>query len=226
MNIENLIVNFFKEDPGLGGDFSYQTQLSIISIKSLLPMKSEEGVRIDYERFDQEYKLWKEYRNGANKSLLNIGDNMDSHIYWNEKDDSILARMIPIILANQDYIIIEDELIKNILYTSGNIEALLENLSIGFILHDLVLGRLDDTRDRLKDRIIKFSQIDFLAKYEDLYRFKLEDYPQNYKISFEREKIHIINLLNGLENTKYFNLGDLVGVLEGKGPEGSSGKLK
>ena len=58
MSFERLLLNLFQEDYNEGKRYGYISQLSIITTKSLIPMMNEEGVRIDYTRFLEEFKLW------------------------------------------------------------------------------------------------------------------------------------------------------------------------
>ena len=77
-------------------------------------MKDEEGTRIDYKRFTEEYKLWLQYRNGDNPSLLNLQGRVIPEIYWGEKDDSIIGRIIPLVVVNKDYDILEKKSSKHL----------------------------------------------------------------------------------------------------------------
>src|SRR5699024_8446232 len=102
---------------------------------------------------------------------------------------------INIILANQRYEIIEDEIIKNILFISGNIESLLEWMLVGKFLH-LILNNEDNIIDELKEYIINISQVDFLNSYKDFYRFKLDERLKYYNIEFDRTRINLICIIN------------------------------
>ncbi len=220
--MERLIEGLFIEDFKLNKKFTYISQVSIITIKSLLPNKDEEGVRIDYKRFEEELKLWRTYRLGDNISLLNFSD---KEVYWKAKDDSIGSRMLALILSNKSFNIIEDELIKNILYTSGSIESLMEYLSISYIIHALISNKGEEIKEGLKDHIIRFSQVEFLEKYEKYYRFKISGFPNNFKVSFEREKINLLNILNGIESKKYMVLQDILKLLQAKEPTTFLGRI-
>ena len=166
MRMERLLLDLFQKDYLNNKNYTYISQLAVITIKSLLPMKDEEGIRIDYRRFTEEYKLWLNYRNGDNSSLLNTQGRVIHEIYWGQIDDSIISRIIPLVLANKDYSIIEEETIKNILYTTGNLQVLFEGLALTYLLFLVVNnsnGHLDNDKliDSIKDKIISFSQTDF-----------------------------------------------------------------
>lgn len=75
---------------------------------------------IDYKRYNEEIKLWKNYKNGDNPSLLNLF-NMDSNIYWEEKDSSLYMRILPIIMVNKEFLNIKDEIIKKTPYLQQEI---------------------------------------------------------------------------------------------------------
>lgn len=209
---KNLIENIFIEDYELHGKYTYISQIAILTMKSLIPSIDDVAVKINYKRFSEELRLWRDYRLGDNPSILNL-ETMDPNIYWNEKDDSIGSRIIPIVVANQNYEMIEEEVIKNILFTSGNINQMFEYTSISYILY-LMINKETDLMGKLKEKIIGFGQVDFLEKYVRSYRIPLDHYPGNYKVDFEKDKIYIINLLNGVDNGKYKYLSDFIGVLE------------
>lgn len=220
---KNLMDSIFIEDYNSEEKYTYISQIGILAIKSLIPSMDDLGVRINYKRFTEELNLWKAYRVGENPSLLNT-DRMEANIYWNGRDDSIISRIAPIVIANQRYEIIEEEVIKNILFTSGNLRQMFQYISISYILF-LLLAKEIDIIEKLKSMIIGFAQVDFHEKYENDYKLSLNNYPGNYKVDFEKEKIHIISLLNGVDNGKYEFLSDCIGVLEKKQGKTLLGKL-
>lgn len=218
-DLKTLMENIFIEDE----EHTYISQIGVLTIKSLIPSIDDLGVRINYKRFVEELNLWKSYRRGGNPSLLNMKQ-VKAEIYWNEKDDSIFSRIAAIILANQEYETIEEEIIKNILFTTGNLRELFEYLSIGYLIY-LIIEKEETILDKLKERIIAFGQIEFLHKYERYYRIPLGEYPGNYKVDFEKEKIEIINLLNDVDNGKYPKLLDFIGVINNKEGKTFIGKV-
>ncbi len=224
IGFERLLLDLFQEDYSEEKRYSYISQLAIITTKSLIPMIDEEGVRIDYTRFLEEFKLWLSYRIGENSSLLNAQGRVAPNLYWNDKDDSIISRVIPLVLANQRYEIIEEETIKNVLFTTGNLITLFETISIAYLLY-LVLLDEDNVIDKLKENIIGFSQTDYMNKYKKYYRIEIENYPGNFKVEFEREKIHQLNFLNGINNNRYSNLEDIINVLDKEEPKTFIGKV-
>lgn len=224
MSFERLLLNLFQEDYNGEKRYGYISQLSIITTKSLIPMMNEEGVRIDYIRFLEEFKLWLNYRSGENSSLLNAQGRVNPSLYWNDKDDSIISRIIPIVLANQRYEIIEEETIRNILFTSGNLQILFETIAIVHLLY-LVLRNEDNITEKLKENIIGFSQTNYMDKYKKYYRIEIENYSGNFKVEFEREKIHLLNFLNGIMNNRYLSLEDILKVLDKEEPKTLIGKV-
>lgn len=220
---KNFMANIFIEDYESKGKYTYVSQIGILTIKSLIPSIDDLGVRINYKRFAEELNLWKGYRVGENPSLLNV-EKIESNIYWNGKDDSIISRIVPIVSANQNYEIIEEEIINNILLTTGNLREMFQCLSISYILF-LLLNKEKDIIERLKEKTIGFAQVDFLEKHQKGYKISLSDYPGNYKVDFEKEKISIISLLNGVDNGKYEELSDCIGVLENNQGKTVIGKI-
>lgn len=224
IGFERLLLDLFKEDYSQGKRYGYISQLSIITTKSLLPMMNEEAIRIDYTRFLEEYRLWLYYRTGENPSLINAQGRINPDLYWDEKDDSIISRIIPIILGNQRYEIIEEEIIRNILFTTGNLQTLFEMISIAYLIN-LVIHNQDNIIEKLKENIIGFSQIDYMDKYKNYYRIGIENYDCNFKVDFEREKIHLLNTLNGIKNNRFPNLEDCINILNKEGPKTFIGKI-
>lgn len=212
-NIDRLLLNIFQEDLNRNKKYTYISQLTILTVKSLMPMTNEKATRVDYTRFTEELKLWEQYRIGGNSSLLNIQGRVDSEVYWKERDDSILTRMIPIILANQDYTVIEEETIKTILFTTGNLDELFESLSIAYLLY-LTIHNEEEVINKFKEYIIGFAQMEFIHKYNKIYKLDIKTYLGNYNVDFERKRIEILNILNGIKTGKYKNLEEYINVLD------------
>ncbi|MDR7870382.1 MAG: hypothetical protein RIN55_05955 [Tissierellaceae bacterium] len=224
LNYEDLIPNIILDDINLNNRNTYKSQLTILTIKSLFPMEETVGNRIDYKRFTEELKLWINYRVGEDISLLNTLKTPVKSEYLSYYDDTYYTRLIPIIVANKDSKIIEDEVIKNILYFSGSVENLLEWLLIGLFIH-LLINNVDDIIDILKEYIINFSQIDFMDKYKENFRIGIDNIPNTYKITFEKERISLLGILNGEKSSKYINLQDLLLIIGGNGPSTTIGKI-
>lgn len=219
--MENILLNIFQS--GKESD-NVIAQIAILTIKSLMPSSNEIGNRIDYKRFGEELKLWKYYRVGENLSLLNILGEINEEVYFNIKDDTLYSRIIPIVLSNSEYTIIEDEIIKNIIYSTGNMETLFEWLLIGRALF-LIIEKEEDIEEALKEYVINISQMDFLNRYRSIYRLSLDKYPGNYAVDFERERLNQLNLLNGININRYRVLKDLLDVLKGDMPKTSFGNI-
>lgn len=209
--IRNPLLTAFMEDQIRNQGPSHITDLIIITIKSLIPSEREHGVKIDYRRYHEEIKLWKYYRHGQNSSLMNILGDIDSHIYWEHRDDTVLLRTLPIVLANEDYPVIRDEVIKNVLFSTGNIELLIEALLVAKLLH-LILSGEKDVIDSLKQEIINFSQTGFMNSYRKGFRAPMEDYGGRFSIDFERYRIFALNTLNLSYTSQFQELQDCIGV--------------
>src|SRR5699024_3327163 len=221
---DKLLLNMFHEDIIQNNKSTYISQIGVLTIKSLLPDNKIIGNRIDYERFYEELKLWKYYRIGENESLLNILDKENPYIYFKERDNSICARIIPIIVANKDFEIIEEEVIKNILFTTGSISDLLEWILLSKII-DMMVFNQDNILDSAKDYLINISQVDFLGKYRDLYTIPLTHFPGNFTVNFEKARVDLISLLNGVDVNDYYYLKDIVNIIKEKEPETLIGNI-
>ncbi len=123
------VIESYEED-----QWSYIVEVMILTIKSLKPSEAENGNVIDYKRFEKELELWKSYRHGMNRNLLYSVEKKPYENYFTEIDDSIYSRIAVITISNQDFEAIKSEVIKNILFTSGNIEIILESLLLSKML--------------------------------------------------------------------------------------------
>lgn len=199
--------------------WTYIVEIMIITIKSLVPYESSHGSVIDYERFGEELKLWYYYRHGENNCLLGSLNN-DEKAYWEYEDDSMLARITPIIFANEDWEVARSEILKSILYTSGKILSVFEGLALSKLLFILIANpsiSYDDLTSKIKEEIICFSQKDFINEHSNNFRFSLDSYEGNYIIEFERRRIELLSTLNGANNgMRYRILKQSLNILEGQ----------
>jgi hypothetical protein len=202
----------FNEDIKMNNGPSHITDLIILTIKSLIPSQDYVEVDIDYNRYGEEIKLWKYYRHGVNTSLMNILDYLEPEIYWNHIDDTIYFRIIPIVLTNRDYLAIKKEVIKNVLFTTGNIETLIEAILLAKLLYLLILEE-ENIVEKLKEEIINFSQVEFMKSHSKDFRLSIEKYKGNFKVLFEQKKIYALNTLNLSFSHKFKALKDSMDVL-------------
>lgn len=219
LDLQTLVPNIILKDIDKNNKNTYISQLTVLTIKSLLPMEESVGNKIDYSRFAEELKLWEEYCLGDNICLLTQHKN-----YLTFYDEFFYTRLIPIIVANKDFRIIEDEIIKNILYFSANLENLLEWLLIGVTIY-LLIDNNKGIIKYLKEYIIKFSQIDFLNRYKGFIRVESDTIPNIFKINFEKERICLLDVLNRKGSRKYQNIQDILMLLEGNNPSTTIGKI-
>lgn len=218
---KRLYYGLIDGEKGLKGNYGYLSDMSTIVIKSLMPTETKSEVNINYERYLKEMELWLQYRVDYNKSLFKI-KNIDSDVYWKEKDDSIIARIIPIVLSNNEFKI--DEIIKNILFTTGNPESLFEGIALGRVLYGLIDGE-SSPLETTKELIIHYSQIEFLEEFNKFFRIILEEYPGSYKVDFEKTRIELLNLLNGISGNSFSELNSLIKVLNGEKGTGIMDKI-
>ena len=190
----------------------YITETTILTIKSLLPSEDEVATRIDYERYKKEMKLWYYYRNGDNEVLLNALEKPREDIYFQGIDDSVFIRISPIVLSNNNWNVIKEEVLKNILYTTGNIATLLEGLLLSKILY-LTYNNRVNILEETKDEIINLSQTNLLESYKDSFRINIEKYLGNYHVDFEKNRIEIINVLNGIDSKHFKTLYESLKVI-------------
>ena len=178
---------------------THRTELFIISLKSLLPSEDEEAVRINYDRYNREFLLWKYYRESSNEVLDNILFRFDESIYWKKHDDSIVYRAIPIVFTNKNYDSLYKEVVKNVLYTTGNLNTIIETILIAKMIY-LLLNKYENITELLKEEVINLNQKEFLEDFSNFFRVDLENYDGVFQIDFEKAKILGLNILNGIES--------------------------
>lgn len=186
--------------------WTYIVEIMIITIKSLIPCNSTYGSVIDYSRFNEELKLWYYYRHGGNKSLFKSIFKEET-CYWNDSDDSIYSRIPPIVFANEDWVVARNETVKNILFTTGKISTLLEGLALAKLLSVIInipSISLVDIIKEIKEEIMCFSQKSFIENFKVFFKSSLNEYNGNFTIDFERRRIEMLSVLNGLNGSTEF----------------------
>lgn len=212
LDLEKLLLNIFQEDMLKNKEHTIFSQITMITIKSLMPNPALLGNTIDYNRFKEELELLELYKIESRKHRL---VDIKGEEYFNYGDETIYARILPIIIANKEFSTIEEELIKNILYTTGDIASLLEWLFIGKLIF-LMIEEREDILEELKQYIINLSQIEFLEEYGHMYKYDYLNSKINFEVNFERVKVSIITLFHGIDTGKFRYLKDLLGLLDGK----------
>lgn len=218
--IKDIVLSAATIDKILYGDYKYRSniiQIMFITIKSLLPSLNKEGVIVDYKRYEKELELLKYYIKGRDETIENYF-HFKNIRYWNAEDKTSKGRIIPIVVANTNFNIIKDEIIKNTLYFTGKIPVLLENIILSKILYLIIENESIEKNkliNELKEDIITLSQKEFKENYIDYYKDSIDNYDGNYKLDFERYKIELINLLNGIESNEYFILKKSINIIFG-----------
>lgn len=177
--------------------WSYIVEIMLITIKSLKPCQVKGGNIVDYNRFKKELELWKYYRHGMNKSLLYSMGEKRYGGYFSGIDESVYSRISVITLANQNWKVIKSEIIKNILFSTGNIEMITECLLLSRILFLKLANKnikYEDLLMDIKQEIINFSPLDI----------DLDE--KNSTIEFERYRVNLITKLNGIDMDNKFSL--------------------
>ncbi|WDV47345.1 hypothetical protein PV797_06485 [Clostridiaceae bacterium M8S5] len=192
---------------------SYISQQMIIMIKSLIPSLKEISVNCDITRLGKELDLWQEYKISSNKSL-NLSN---ADIYWKEYDDSLTSRILPIIIVNNDFKVITDEIIKVAFKTTGNIENLIETIALARIYYNIV-NDLDINYDtiikEIKQDIINISVKDIIENIE--FKFSLKTYNGKYIIDFERCRIEMLNMLNSINSNRFSVFRESLNIIKDK----------
>ncbi|MBS4537971.1 hypothetical protein GOQ27_05830 [Clostridium sp. D2Q-11] len=194
---------------------SYEVQLMISAIKSLVPSMDTNRVTINYDRYKKELELLRYYFDEGQKNI-NISDRSN---YWKYEDETFTSRIIPIIISNGDYENAKDEIIKNVLYSTGSIVVLLNSIVLGKLLNILITNKElieEEILLTLKNEIITFSQVEFLNKYKNEYKISLEEYDGNFLIDFERMRIELINILNGKGSMENNIIKESINIIKNK----------
>jgi len=186
------------------GQWSYKTEILLITIKSLRPLQEKVAIEIDSSRFLEELKLWRYYRHGGSKKLIYLGDdNLD--YYWEKGDELLALRGIVLALVNSRKSELQDVLLKHILWSTGSLESLFEiyALSMSMYYWQINKGNIDKDRMRelVKEELMSFSRERYLDLYGKHYRKPLETRAGHLNVDFEREKIKILTRIDSwLEN--------------------------
>lgn len=221
LDLKSFLLNIFQEDKIENEKHTIISQLAMITIKSLMPSDLVAGNLIDYKRFKEELNLLKSYKIDTS-NILPI--DIEEDRYFKYKDRTLYARLLSIIIGNKDWSIMEEEVIKNVLYTTGDINSLLEWLAISRTMF-LNLQNEDDIVEDLKEYIINFSQIEFLEKYRNRYKYDVLESDVNFEVNFERERVSLISFLHGIDMGKFETLKDIIEVLAGKDAKTAIGNI-
>lgn len=221
LDLEKLLLNIFQEDKTLNKKQTIASQLAMVTIKSLMPSNQVPGNLIDYKRFKEELNLLRTYKiDPLNMFPVDIKEDK----YFKYKDETIYARVLPIAIANKNWSIIEEEVIKNILYTTGDIKTLLEWLAVSRSIFSILQDEETIVED-LKQYIINFSQIEFLEKYRDIYRYSVLKADINFEVVFEKERVSLISLLHGIDMGKFQTIKDIIEVMDEKDAKTQIGNI-
>lgn len=197
-NIENLYYIGILEDLESNNKLTYLTELSTITIKSLVPLKNNIGNGIDYRRFLEELKLWKYYRSGYNLNTKNPLT-IERDIYFNNFDDTAIYRLIPIVISNSEIEVLVYETIKNILYFSGNIETIIQHIILVTYIHYIYKYKdVNKAIEESKKVLINLGYEKFKRNYGKYFRYEL-NMEKVFAINFEKEKIKGLSLLNKID---------------------------
>jgi len=187
---ENILLDLLnneriKDYNGFGSEeiiYNYKMQFFITSCKSL--NYKEKGIGIDYNRYDEEIKLLKYYINGTNRALQDFFNGVVGKL----EDDSVVYRIIPLVIVNENLDFIEKEIVKNIILTTKNSKSLLNGLLYSYVLFDY-LKNDEINFENIKYNIIKFS----IKKHMDSYN----SIDKKYILNFEKNRV---KLLEEIEN--------------------------
>lgn len=186
--------NFHRElDLRMGvsaGQWSDLTELSLIIIKCLMDDQENNRVIVDYNRFQEELKLWNYYRHGGSKA------GQQHPLYIDDKRGYGFSRIMGILLANKNFGVAKEESLRQIIYFHRHPQVLLTTLLTAKIVFSL-LEKSNQTReeqiDVLKDFLIGLHR-------EELSILQQEAPSKKFILQFEQEKINYLMALDRLKN--------------------------
>lgn len=173
-------------------------QLFIISTKTLIPYEKKIGCMFDVNRYKNELDLLYYYKNGSDTLLENYFINKKPSTI---EDELLEYRILPIIIANSEFTLLIQEVLKMIIFYSYNKDNILNGIILSSIVYEYINKddlNLDEIKEKTKERLIEFSLKDF---FEHNYAKKIN---KNYMISFEKQRISL------LLNDNYYNLDMLM----------------
>lgn len=201
---------FYDEDLAIEkskGQYSYITELILITIKSLIDSSERFEVTMDYHRFFQELKLWRHYRHGNPRNLLEKLRNRDfyrSKFYWQDVRGHGISRILAIALANKNYHAAEKETYKNLIYLNRHPRILLS----GLLLLRVVYLVLEKELFKKEELIQELKQYLIYLQLNQLNHDISGDLPKNYKIQFEKEKIDYLMIIDMLKEEKEITISN------------------
>lgn len=177
------ILDFCLEDSSKDIYFKKETQLFLVTVKSLLPYENKVGCGINYKRFSKEIEILRYYING-DKEFLEVHVNNK----LNKFDDLIEFKILPIVIANTNLNIVIEESIKSIIFFVSNGKSIIYSIALSRLLYDHLNGITDEGTliNNMKDSIISFSIKNFY------YKTMNKNIENKCLIDFEKERIDII----------------------------------
>lgn len=196
------------------GQYSYVTELMLITIKSFLDSAKNFKNAIDYPRYFEELKLWIHYRHGNPSNVLEKLGNKNFYrdkFYWDDVRGQGISRILPIAMVNKNYHGAEKETYKNLIYLNRHPRIILTGLILLRTVH-LVLERDVSEKEELIQGLKEYL---IHLQLNQLNHGITGDLTGKYKIQFEKEKIDYLMTLDLLVNDKEIIMSnwDCKGVL-------------
>lgn len=191
-------------------------QLFILSVKSLLPYEDKVGCMFDAERYMKEMELFAYYKNG-NDDVVDYYLKNGTHS--NIEDKLLEYKIIPLIIANTDYSVLLDEVIKTVLLYTTNNNSIMDAVLISSVIYeyfDNYSADFDFIMNRTRERIIEFSLKEYLEKNNLSYADK------SCAIDFEKLRINYLVNYSSLGKQKLMKYKSLQFIINNLYDEKSS----
>lgn len=220
-DIRSMVSSGFKAGREDADSWSYEIEIFLLTLKSLVPSLEYGGNRLDYTRFRKELELWKSYRHGGDTAMMDIlKDSYEN--YCINRDSTLFYRVLAISFANESIEVIKEELLKNITYFTGDSEQILEGIYLGSFLGCMFNGDESVELEALaKDCIVKFSLKEELLDRRYL-KLDLSEGYGKYVVGFERNRIKLLDKLSGKPTDGFKVVDMLMDIVENSTKTGDS----
>ncbi|WP_071060427.1 hypothetical protein [Andreesenia angusta] len=213
--LKQIISRGFKRGKMDSGFWSYEVELFLVVLKSMVPDRESGTNKVDYVRFQKELELWRDYRHGGNRAVMDAIKG-DYESYWKAEDESIAFRVLAIALANESVEGIVEESLKNTAYFTGNSEQIVQSSYMGAFLGHLFNSESPDRiKEFSREAVVKLSLKEDILDAK-LLKLELNESRTRYVVEFERSRIELLGKLSGNSTEKYPYVDTLHGLLEGE----------
>lgn len=188
----NNLLKYCLEDSITDKFSRIEFQLFLLTSKSLIPFEDKVGNMINLNRYKKELEIFKYYQNGKDELTDYIIQNNESS---NLKDSLIEYKILPIAIANTDWDILLNEIIKFVLFYTYNKNTIIDSILLSSFVFEYLSNdefEAEEIINITKERLIQFS----LKDTKSLSEYFNNNIDKKYIIEFEKARIKL--LMNGI----------------------------